>query len=219
MSSYPTIIPWRYRIGRALAAIGFGVGSRLHVTGLEHVPRRGPLIVVTNHVSIFDGPLVFAELPLSVNMMVAKKYASYPLLHPLLHVAGAIYVEQDRPDRRAMRMTLEVLARGGCIAVAVEGTRSHTGGLIRGKAGTAYLAKRARVPLLPVVVYGTEKIRASVMRLRRTDVHMVIGPAFELPPGALDVAELESHTEHIMLRLASMLPSQYRGIYGNEGPA
>ncbi len=99
------------------------------------------------------------------------------------------------------------------LAVAVEGTRSHSGGLAEGKTGAAYLATRANVPLVPAVTWGTENIIPAWAHLRRADVYVVFGEPFRLPEGRARSAELEAYTEDIMVRLARMLPEQYRGVY------
>jgi 1-acyl-sn-glycerol-3-phosphate acyltransferase len=85
---------------------------------------------------------------------------------------------------------------------------------LRGKPGAAFLADRARVPLVPMVIWGTEDIIPCWKRLRRPVIRCVIGPAFTLPgSGRAKGPELDELTEIIMLILARMLPEKYRGVY------
>jgi 1-acyl-sn-glycerol-3-phosphate acyltransferase len=101
--------------------------------------------------------------------------------------------------------------------MAPEGTRSLTRTLQRGKVGAAYLADRAGVPLLPVAIWGTERLPENVRRLRRTPVNMRVGRPFRLPgDGRARSRDLEAHTDLIMCRIAALLPPQYRGVYSDH---
>jgi 1-acyl-sn-glycerol-3-phosphate acyltransferase len=86
--------------------------------------------------------------------------------------------------------------------------------LQRGKLGAAYLATRADVPLVPVAISGTEHMAQRIWRLRRTPVRVAIGEPFRLPEhGRVPTQNLIKYTESIMLRIAELLPPEYRGAY------
>lgn len=210
---YPPLRRWRYGLARTIVRGLFRALTRLRVSGLQNLPRSGPILLVSNHLSLVDGPLVFAALPITLRPLVGEKYRD-TIFRYLLDSAGSIYVERNRPDRHAMRVATAILADGGTIAVAIEGMRSPTGTLGEGRPGVAYLAKRANVRVLPVAVYGTEKVRRALPRLRRAELHVVVGAAFDLAPGPLDTAQLDQHTTRIMQELAALLPEQYRGRWG-----
>jgi 1-acyl-sn-glycerol-3-phosphate acyltransferase len=212
---YPRVNRTIYRMGRAVFDLIYSIATRRHVTGLEHVPESGPYIMVSNHLSHVDPPLVYIELPAVVHVLAAEKYEHHPF-RPILNIAGAIFINRGEVDRKALRRALAVLEGGEILGIAIEGTRSKTGGLIRGKSGPAYLATRANVPLLPVVVYGTEKAFHNLRRLRRTDVYTVIGPPIHLPEGRADSKQLDAFTDQIMVTLAAMLPEEYRGVYADH---
>jgi 1-acyl-sn-glycerol-3-phosphate acyltransferase len=212
----PTVKPLGYRIVVFLFRIIFGVLSRCHVTGLENVPERGPFIVVNNHLSYIDSPLLGIAVPHMVQPLAAEKYERHLIFRLILEVAGPIFIDRGEVDRVALRQALKVLGNGGPLAIAIEGTRSKTGGLIEGKTGAAYFATRANVPLLPVVLYGSEQFFSNLLRLRRTDVYVAFGPLIHLPEGRARSEQLDAHTEHIMLTLAAMLPEQNRGVYADH---
>ena len=89
--------------------------------------------------------------------------------------------------------------------------------LIQGKPGGAYLADRAKVPLIPMAITGTEDIAANWKWLRRPKVHCRIGPAFTLPgDGRAKGPRLDEFTDQIMCTLAAMLPPEYRGVYADH---
>jgi 1-acyl-sn-glycerol-3-phosphate acyltransferase len=103
------------------------------------------------------------------------------------------------------------------MGIAPEGTRSPNHALQEGKTGAAYLATRARAPILPVGVWGVEKIKDSLRRARREPVTISYGPVYRLPddPRAKGDA-LAAYTTEIMCRIAALLPEQYRGVYAGN---
>ncbi len=186
--------------------------ARYRIEGTEHVPEHGPAIFVTNHLSYFDTPVLGMSLPGHAYTLAAEKYENH-LFSPILKTAGAIFIQRGEVDRAALRQALNVLEDGHFLTVAVEGTRSQTGALAAGKTGAAYLATRANVPLVPMVVWGTTEVTAAWKRLRRPVVTVRYGEPFRLPEGRARTEQLEAYTEEIMTTLAALLPEQYRGIY------
>jgi 1-acyl-sn-glycerol-3-phosphate acyltransferase len=205
---YPRVRPRLYDATRWLLRSLFRLLTRVHAGSMEPCPDRGPAIVAVNHLSYFDGPLVFAMLPIRVRPLVADRYRRHPF-GLLLALTGAIFVHRGQPDRAAMRAILEVLEDGGCVAVAIEGTRSRDGRLQEGKNGVAYVAAKTGAPLIPAAVWGTERIGACLRRLKRADVHLRLGPPLALATGELDVSTLDEATRRIMESIAAMLPAPY----------
>lgn len=208
---YPRVRPRLYDATRWLIRSLFRLLTRVRAGSLP-CPVQGPAIVAVNHLSYFDGPLVFAMLPIRVRPVVADRFRHH-LFGPLLAVTGAIFVRRGQPDRAAMRAILEVIEDGGCLAVAIEGTRSRDGRLQEGKNGVAYVAAKTGAPLIPAAVWGTERIGTSLRRLRRPEVHLSLGPPLALGsalgPGNLDVSALDEATRRIMESIAAMLPAAY----------
>lgn len=214
--SYRPIRPWLFKPMVAIIRILVKLLTRFHVEGREHLPAEGPAIIVSNHLHHFDTVMVGMIVTRPTWALAAEKYEKHLLFGPILRTGGAIFIQRGEVDRRALHTALEVLQDGHCLAVAVEGTRSRTGALSQGKTGAAYLATRANVPLVPVVVWGTEQVIPAWFRLRRADVYVRIGPPFRLPDGRARTAELEAYTDEIMTTLAAMLPARYRGVYSDH---
>ena len=216
---------WWYRLLQSVVRGVLRLLCRFEVRGIEHVPTQGPFLLVSNHLHSLDIPVIGATLPHRSVAFAARKWEHIPVAGWLLRTLGdAIFVYRGEVDRHALRQALAVLENGGILTVAPEGTRSDTGALQEGKEGIAYLALRAKVALVPVVSYGQEKVFSSLRRGRRASVHVAYGPPFTLPvaSGRTNRAWLEESTEHIMLRLAAMLPAEYRGVYAElhrEEPA
>jgi 1-acyl-sn-glycerol-3-phosphate acyltransferase len=182
---------------------------------MENLPDKPPYLLVTNHLSALDLPLLLFVIPHTIRAFAASKHRSNLLYGPVLEAADTIWVRRGEIDRQALRKALAVLERGEVLGVAPEGTRSdETHALQRAKAGAAYLATRANVLIVPVAIVGTEKIAHNLRRLRRTRVRIAFGEPFRLPEtGHVRKQQLERYTDLIMHRIAEMLPEAYRGVY------
>ncbi len=190
---------------------------RVTVEGEEHFPRVGPVLVVVNHISALDVPIYFAVLPRRVVVFVGHNWARVPGLNRYLKWAiNAVWLNREGVDRNALRQATTALKAGCCFVLAPEGTISRTGGLIPGKTGAAFLAKRACPRIAPVVTFGPEQAVHYWRRLRRVPVTVRYGPTYELRSGEPGAETLEACTETIMLSLAHLLPSAYRGVYADR---
>lgn len=208
-----------YRAVRGIIAFLLRVLARVEISGRENLPDRGPFIMVANHIHWLDSPVLMVTLPYQARVFAGEKWAKHWLIGPLLRWLDAIFVNRGQVDRRALREALATLERGGLLGMAPEGTRSKTGGLQQGRTGAAYLAYHAQVKLVPIVSSGQENVVRSWFRLRRARVRVVVGPPIDPPPkgeGRMSIAQLEAFTEEIMIRLAAMLPPQYRGVYADS---
>jgi len=205
----------RYWTVRAICAFICRILARIEVVGQENLDIDGACLVVVNHLSVFDPPLLGILLPRRSWAMTAEKYRRHPLFSPIMHLVGVIFVQRGKVDRRALRAALKVLREDGVLVLAPEGTRSKTGGLQQAKEGAAYLASRTGATIVPVAITGTEKMVSALKRLRRERVRVVVGEPFRLPTASgLDRgSQLTTYTGLIMCRLATLLPESYRGFY------
>jgi len=205
-----------HRVLRVIINVLLSLFTRREYVGLENIPAEPPYILVTNHLSAFDSPLVLTVCPHTVRAFAAAKHKRNPIYAPLLVVMGSIWVRRGEVDRGALREALDVLKRGEVLGMAPEGTRARgTYALQKGKTGVAYLATRANVPIVPVGVTGTEQIKHNLPQLRRTHLRVVVGKPFYLPEsGRVRGQKLHEYTDLIMYRIAELLPEEYRGVYG-----
>lgn len=132
----------------------FSLWFRLDVQGMEHLPRRGPVIVVANHLSAFDPPVVGAVVTRQLWYMAKAELFQYRGLNCLIRSLHAFPVRRGTPDRRAIRFALGVLAAGGALLIFPEGHRSRDGELQNARPGTVWLAKKSGAPLVPIGIYG-----------------------------------------------------------------
>ena len=208
---------WRQRAFRGCVRLIIRLFTRLTVEGEEHIPATGPFVLAPNHIHMFDIPVIFACLSRRTVVFAADKWQNIPIFGWLLSFFGdAIYVHRGEPDRKALGKALDVLKAGGVLGLAPEGTRSRTGGLQQGRTGVVYLACRSNAPILPVVAFGQEKAFACWLRLRRVPITVRFSEAVHLPPGKYRAADLDAHTDDLMMTLARMLPQAYRGVYAER---
>jgi 1-acyl-sn-glycerol-3-phosphate acyltransferase len=204
-----------YHCLRSLVRFLIQLLLRVEVHGAENIPPGGPCLVITNHLSAIDPPLIMALFPFTITVFAADTHRHEFVAGELMNRIGAIWVRRGEVDREALRAALQVLKEGGVIGIAPEGTRSRTGGLIQGKIGAAYLAAHANVPVLPVVLQGTEIGLPAALLLKRPRITVKIGPAFRLPDsgGRPRRQDLDNATTIMMRTLAQMLAEKYRGVY------
>jgi 1-acyl-sn-glycerol-3-phosphate acyltransferase len=210
--------PFPQRVSRRILVAILRCLVELDVEGLEKVPDQGPFILAANHLHVLDPAIGLLLVPRRTVGVVKEKWRRPPFGWLLAAMSDVVYV--GRSTRRTLHEATRVLEEGGVVAILPEGTRSPTGALLRGQRGMALLAARAGVPILPAASHGQEQAARSWSRLKRAPVRVRIGDLIDAPNGPLDRDGLQSYADHVMLAIANLLPSTYRGVYGGErGPA
>ena len=212
-------MPWFYYVGRAIVRMALVLLTRWRVKGRENVPSQGPLLVVANHLHLADPPLVAVSLGRKVIFMAKKELFYSKVIGYFIRGFGAFPVHRGQLDRKALREADQVFAGGLALVMFPEGMRSRSGRLRHAFPGSALIAAHSGVPVLPVGITGTEKIRGRAWILRRPQITVNIGHPFYLPPTSskLTKVELAKLTNSIMGRIAELLPPEYCGDYAGEG--
>ena len=192
--------------------------SDWNVQGEENVPPMGPLIIVSNHVSNFDPPLVSASFPRRIWFLAKKELFKGPGKW-FFTAYGAYPVNRTATDPKAYRWALAKLASDQCVMIFPEGTRSRTGAMKKAQPGVVRLAMKSQAAIVPVGITGTNGMNSPFHLFRPTgQLRINIGRAFTLPDieGRPSPAVLQSMTDMIMERVAILLPPEYRGAYGTD---
>ena len=192
------------------------------VKGKENVPLTGPLIVVANHVHALDPILLQFSFPRWVNFMAKEELFRHPLLKLFSRWAQAFPVHRQgttKDKRGAVKQAKDILGNGLVLGMFPEGKRSREDKLTMGKPGSAVIASRMGVPLLPVGIIGTDKIKGISWLWRRPEIVINIGQPFKLPlvDGRLNKSQMNLLTSQLMGEIAALLPPEYQGVYREHG--
>jgi len=151
--------------------------------------------------------------------MAKKELFHFRVIGYFIRGFGGFSVHRGQLDRKALRQVHQLLADGQALVIFPEGTRSKNAQLQPAFPGAALIASRSGVPVIPVGITGTEKIKGVGWILHRPRITVNIGRPFYLPPvsSKLTKAEMAELTNSIMEHIAELLPPQYRGNYAGQG--
>jgi len=209
---------WIYYVGRTLTQVLAFLLTRFRVSGREHVPVEGPLLVVSNHLSMADPPLVGIGIKRPAMFLAKEELFRGRIRRYIFHRCGAFPIRRGGMNRAALRFAEKLFGRGGALIAFPEGRRSMKAQLVNAFSGPALIAVRNGVPILPVGICGTEKRTGFKWWWHRPQVTVNIGRPFTLPSvnGKVTRQQLAEFTHSIMGQIAGLLPGEYRGQYGDE---
>jgi 1-acyl-sn-glycerol-3-phosphate acyltransferase len=141
------------------------------VSGSEHVPPTGPLIVASNHLSYWDPPILGTWFPRTIHFMAKRELWKMGPLGSLISAVHAFPVDRESADIGAIRHALRVLKDGAVVGIFPEGRRNQNGDL-QARSGAVLLAATAHCPIVPVALIGTN---VASTRLRKSHVEVRIG--------------------------------------------
>ena len=180
-------LPYRLVIG-LVRLVFLALGLRITVRGAEHVPATGPAVLASNHVGFLD--FTFAGLAgrrrgRFVRFMAKQSVFEPPVVGPAMRAMGHIPVDRrpGTPGVPALRAADAWLRRGDLVGLFPEATISRSFTLKDMKPGAAFLARRTGVPLVPVVVWGSQRVLTAGPRWGRrrgTAVTVLVGEPMEV---------------------------------------
>lgn len=159
---------------------------RLQYVGLEHIPERGPLILIANHTSIMDMFAIHAKVRPWIHWVAKKELFSKPFLARLLITLGCIPVSRDKADLSAARGIMGVLKRDEIVGLFPQGTRVAPDriALVLPRNGAVHFALKTHVPLLPVAIEGRFRLFSKI--------RIVFGEPFRIPDHQRSSSDPES---------------------------
>jgi 1-acyl-sn-glycerol-3-phosphate acyltransferase len=190
--------------------------TRIEFRHTENLPKVEGFLLATNHMSWIDTPvLMMNPVRPEITALVADKYKKNLLFAWFINSAGAIWLDRDKADFAAFRAAQQAVKDGIPLGIAVEGTRSTTGTMQRGKPGAILLAMRTDAPIIPCAIAGSEDAFSKIFTFRRPVITVTFGKPFHLPEIGRENRDegMQNATDEIMLRIAAMLPEKYHGFY------
>ncbi len=213
---------WVYYFGRGLIRTLVFPFATWEVKGRENITSPGPFLVVSNHLHIADPPIVAASLPRKCVFMAKEELWHNPWSRFWVKNFGAFPVRRGGVDTEAIRQAEHWLKKGISVIMFPEGTRSPDARMIPALPGAALIAQHAGVPVLPVSIAGSEKLRHLTWSfLHHPKITVTFGRPFSLPPsnGRMTREQRQEMMDGIMRKVAALLPPEYRGVYAAEKTA
>ncbi|HEY2700252.1 MAG TPA: lysophospholipid acyltransferase family protein [Pseudonocardiaceae bacterium] len=197
---------------------------RPKIDGLEHIPAEGGAVLASNHLAVADSFFLPLMVPRRVTFLAKREYFTGTGLKGRLKkmfFAGVGQVPIDRSDSVAAQAALDtgvrLLIGGSLLGIYPEGTRSPDGRLYKGKTGLARMALQARVPVIPVAMFGTDRANPIGSKMWRPyPIRIKIGPPLDFSRYdglAGDRFVERSVTDEIMYALMELSGQEYVDVY------
>ncbi|SDT32502.1 lysophospholipid acyltransferase family protein [Actinoplanes derwentensis] len=194
--------------------------ARMRVEGAENVPANGPLLLASNHLSVTDSTFLPMALGRKVTFMAKAEYFTGRgpwgrFVSWFMSRDGQVAVDRDdtRAAVRSLDSCLEVLERGDPFGIYPEGTRSPDGRLYRGRTGVAWLALKSKAPVVPVAMFGTDRVLPpGTIVPRPARVRVVFGKPVQLSAIATDpdsARDRRAATDAIVAAIADLSGQDY----------
>ena len=210
--------PLRYRLaaGSVRLCLRLLFLGRLDLEGADGVPLEGPLLVASNHISNWDPLILGAFFPGTLFAMAKRELFRPSPVAWLLAGCNCFPVDRGNADRRALRISLDLLGGGRRLLLFIEGHRSRGRGMGPAEAGAGFLVRRTQAPVLPVAIWGTERALrpAGGLLPRRGRIRVRYGRPLTVS-GRSD----QEIADAIAAKVAALLPSGYRGTQERSASA
>jgi putative phosphoserine phosphatase/1-acylglycerol-3-phosphate O-acyltransferase len=193
--------------------------AKFEIDGVENIPEDGPAIIVGNHRSYFDPmavAVVIARTERTVRFLGKKEVFDAPVIGQLAAAMGGIRVDRGTGSDEPLKAAVEALERGEMVAVMPQGTIprgiAFFDPVLKGRWGAARLAAMSRAPVIPIGLWGTEKVWPRSARLPNV-LNVADPPLITIrvgPPVALKYQSPDADTKRIMKALMALLPAESR---------
>lgn len=186
----------------------FRLYFRLKAIGVEHIPETGPGIIVPNHASMLDPPLLSAVVPRVIYYLMLAKHYEHPRWHWLFRRLPCIPLKRGNlTNTEALKQCKQVLEHGQLLCMFPEGgiLRQHKSG--GAKQGAALLAMRTQAPIIPAGITGADQALPVKHKFPRPKpITIRFGPPLRISEGdTRDKDLLQQITDRTMLQIQSLL--------------
>lgn len=185
-----------YGFGKSVCSVIFRSMYKVKAEGTENIPKEGPVIICSNHISNFDPPIVGITTPRHIHFMAKEELFEKKGIGWILQNVKAFPVKRGMRDRQALRNGLDILKDGGVLGLFPEGTRSKTGEVGKGLAGAGFFALRSNATVIPCAIIGPYE--------KRNPLKVVYGPPVEMETFRTNKASAQEVTDEIMASIAKI---------------
>jgi 1-acyl-sn-glycerol-3-phosphate acyltransferase len=174
-----------YFLARFISSLPPRLAARVFFEGREHLPKRGAALMLSNHISHFDPPLLALNCPQPIHYMADKPLLDIPIAGAIFKMGHAFPIDRTKNDRAALRTAMERLKEGNVVGIFPEGGIRHgkTSALAGAElpVGTASLWRIMNVPVIPMVIIGADQLYALKNWVRRPRIFVRAGRLLPAP--------------------------------------
>jgi 1-acyl-sn-glycerol-3-phosphate acyltransferase len=152
-------VGWTYTFVRVLVSLPTLLLYRVRAIGRENVPKSGPLVLAPNHLSQMDHFFCGLYLRRKIRFMGKSQLFGPPVLTYVFKHGGVFPIRHGHDDEEAFKTAFTILDQGGMLLVYAEGGRSRSGELGRARPGIGRIALESGVPIVPVAIHGSARVR------------------------------------------------------------
>lgn len=138
--------------------------------GMENIPPKGGVIIASNHISVYDPPLVGMATPRELFYLAKRELFKNKLFGFLIAKFNAIPLKRDRFDKLTLFQAVEILKSGKALLLFPEGTRNLGEGFLKLKPGISLIALKAQVPIVPALVENSQKLPLNFLKRKKVSV-------------------------------------------------
>ncbi len=206
-----------WHVSRAFLAPPIRLAWRVKVTGREHIPKKGPAVIASNHLSFLDHFILPLATRRPIFFISKAQHFESPMKRWFFTRWGVIPLKRGEGDQEAFERSVEVLHGGGLFGIYPEGTRSLDGRLHKGRTGVARIAILGRARIVPAAMVGTfEAMPKGQSRPRFSKCEVRLGPPVDTSPyfgKEDDRAALRELTDKVMRAIQAISGQEYVDEY------
>ena len=182
------------------------MGTELTVSGVEHIPKAGPVVFYPNHQGDLDILLAVAVIPRQIGFIAKKQAAWLPLLNLWMLAMGCVFIDRGNISQgiKAIAKGTQRVRDGRAMCVFPEGTRSRGPQMLPFRNGAFRLAIRAEAAIVPVTIDGAYKVWEEHHQIRPATVRVVIHAPIQT--AGLTLEQRKALPEKVRAVIASALP-------------
>jgi len=195
-------------LGRIILPIFF----RIEFRGMENFPRKGPVLVVANHVAVMEAVLMTVYTPWQVELIGGSDIPNEFFIGIIIRSYGFIPVRRGRMERSALKHAVDVLNQEGVIGLFPEGGTWNIGRM-RPQTGVAWLSNQGNAPVVPIGFGGLQGALGAAARFKRPRLVMNVGkplPPADIPVGTAKKNALESYSQQVINAIHQLVPEEER---------
>jgi 1-acyl-sn-glycerol-3-phosphate acyltransferase len=184
------------------------LAARVKITGLEHIPKKQPVIFMPNHQSYFDIPALIGYIPGTYRFIVKKEYYKIPVLGPYTKHSGHLSVDREAGTEahKTLEEAKEMIKNGKSIIIFPEGTRSQTGALGKFKRGGFAVAFASGAPIIPVAITGSYSLLdKGIPLVTPGTINIKIGKPIHLKAGEVTREIYKSTVDFVRAEIEKMM--------------